>query len=95
MLVCDRRNLLIRIHKHDKNYSRTSNFNMFVHFLTTLGRKDIHSIMDTFERIIHPKNLFLLIPSAVLTYWMVMQLPPFFKKVFQHLISSGKNFTLF
>ena len=34
-----------------------------------------------FERMIHPQSLFFLVPSAVLTYWMVMNLPPFFKKV--------------
>ena len=44
--------------------------------------KDINNFMNAFERLIHPKNLFVIIPSAIVTYWMMTSyVPSFFKKV--------------
>lgn len=50
--------------------------------ISRLGLRDINSFMNTFERWIHPKNLFVIIPSGILVYWMMSSyVPSFFKKV--------------
>ena len=63
------------------NHPLRTNLQVF-NRISRLGLRDINNFMNTFERLIHPKNLFVIIPSGILAYWMMSSyVPSFFKKV--------------